>query len=58
MKYLAICHNCGKLLGETKQFTEEELKYGMGHIIKIASFSFTKCPRCGEEKITLKKDEL
>lgn len=56
MKYLAICHDCGKLLGETKEFQEEELKDNMGQVMKLASFSFKECPRCGSEKINLKKD--
>lgn len=56
MKYLAICHDCGKLLGETQEFDEKELKDNMGQVIKLASFSFKECPRCGSEKINLKKD--
>jgi Zn finger protein HypA/HybF involved in hydrogenase expression len=58
MKYLAICHDCGKLLGETQEFDEKELKDNMGQVIKLASFSFKECPRCGSEKINLKKDEI
>jgi Zn finger protein HypA/HybF involved in hydrogenase expression len=58
MKYLAICHDCGKLLGETKEFGEEEVPENLGQMIKIASMSFKECPRCGSDKITLKKDKL
>lgn len=57
VKYLAICHDCGKFLGETKEFDESELKENMGQVIKLASFSFKECPRCGSDKINLKKDE-
>jgi rRNA maturation endonuclease Nob1 len=57
MKYMAICNGCGKLLGQTKSFAEEELKQGMGYMIKITSFSFGECPRCGSREIKLKKDE-
>ena len=57
VKYLAICHDCGKLLGETKEFDEEEIPQNIGQVLNLASFSFKECPRCGSEKINLKKDE-
>ena len=58
MKYLAICHDFGKLLGETKEIGEEEVPENLGQMIKISSMSFKECPRCGSDKITLKKDKL
>jgi len=57
MKYLAICHDCGKFLGETKEFDEKELTENIGQVLKLASFSFKECPRCGSDKINLKKDQ-
>jgi Zn finger protein HypA/HybF involved in hydrogenase expression len=58
MKYLAICHECGKFLGETKEFEPKEVTENLGQIIKIASMSFKECPRCGSDKIKLKQDDL
>lgn len=57
MKYLAICQDCGKFLGQTKEFKEEELKDNLGQVMKIASLSFGKCPRCESDRVILKKDE-
>jgi|GEM_PF-4367670 len=57
MKYLAICYNCGKFLGETKEFDEKELTKNIGQVLRLASFSFKECPRCGSDKINLKKDQ-
>lgn len=57
MKYLAICHECGKFLGETKEFDSKEVTENLGQIIKIASMSFKECPRCGSDKIKLKQDK-
>jgi Zn finger protein HypA/HybF involved in hydrogenase expression len=58
MKYLAICHDCGKLLGETKEFNLKEISENLGQMMQIASMSFKECPRCGSDKITLKQDKL
>jgi DNA-directed RNA polymerase subunit RPC12/RpoP len=56
MKYLAICNECGKLLGETQEADPKELKENIGQVLKLASFSFDRCPRCDSDKIIVKKD--